>query len=107
MGGLKLTSFIPDISIAPLQVHYYSEVLPTTALILCQSKYAEALQATVSEGLAQGPYVAVRVGFEPVTLRTQGTKLITEPPHATIVVKHKPIAMLICFSNKTCDKIGR
>jgi len=30
-------SFIPDISIAPLQVHYYSEALPTTALILCQS----------------------------------------------------------------------
>ena len=30
-------SFIPDISIAPLQVHYYLEVLPTTALILCRS----------------------------------------------------------------------
>jgi len=27
--------FIPDISIVPLQVHYYSEALPTTALILC------------------------------------------------------------------------
>jgi len=30
-------SFIPNISIAPLQVHYYSEALPTTALILCWS----------------------------------------------------------------------
>jgi len=30
-------SVIPDISIAPLQVIYYSEVLPTTALILCRS----------------------------------------------------------------------
>jgi len=29
--------FVPDISIAPLQVHYYTEVLPTTALILCKS----------------------------------------------------------------------
>ena len=28
-------SFIPDISIAPLQVHCYPEALPTTALILC------------------------------------------------------------------------
>jgi len=28
---------IPDISVAPLQVHYYSEALPTTALILCHS----------------------------------------------------------------------
>jgi len=27
-------SFIPAISIAPLQVHYYSESLPTTARIL-------------------------------------------------------------------------
>ena len=25
----------------------------------------------MSEGLAQGPYVAARVGFEPATLRTQ------------------------------------
>ena len=31
--------------------------------------HAEALQATVSEGLAQGAYVAVRAGFEPMTLR--------------------------------------
>ena len=30
-------SFIQAISIAPLQVHYYSEALPTTALILCRS----------------------------------------------------------------------
>ena len=66
-------SFIPDISIAPLQVHYYSEMLPTTALILCQSQYAQAQQATVSEGLAQGHYVVARVGFEPATLRTEGT----------------------------------
>ena len=31
----------------------------------------------MSEGLAQGPHVAARVGFEPVT---QGTELKTEPP---------------------------
>src|SRR6218665_3823865 len=37
------------------------------------------LHATVSEGLAQGPYVAARVGFEPATLRMQGTELNTEP----------------------------
>jgi len=30
-------SFILDISIAPLQVHFYSEVLLAAALILCQS----------------------------------------------------------------------
>src|SRR6218665_2490250 len=35
--------FIPDISIAPLQIHYYSEALPTTAMILRWSLHAEAL----------------------------------------------------------------
>ena len=38
------------------------------------------LQATASERLAQGPYVVARVGFEPATLWTQGTELITRPP---------------------------
>src|SRR6218665_2866694 len=39
--------------IGPLQVHYYSKALPTTALILCRSRqHVEALQANVSEGLA-------------------------------------------------------
>ena len=34
----RMDSFISDISIAPFQVHYYySETLPTTALILCRS----------------------------------------------------------------------
>jgi len=31
-----------------------------------------AMQATTSEGLAEGLYVAVRVGFESATLRLQG-----------------------------------
>ena len=34
----------------------------------------------MGEGLAQGLYVAVRVGFEPATLRTQGSEVTTEPP---------------------------
>jgi len=45
-------------------MHYYSESLPTKALILCRSEHTEALQATTSEGPAQGPYVAARVGIE-------------------------------------------
>jgi len=32
------------------------------------------IQSTTSEGLAQGPYVATRVGFEPATFRTEGTE---------------------------------
>src|SRR6218665_724313 len=54
----ECSSFLPDISIAPLRVHYYSEALLTTALILCWSYHAKALQETVSKGLVQSPYVA-------------------------------------------------
>ena len=42
--------------------------------------HAEAPQATSSEGLAQGPYVATRAGFEPATLRTKGDESTNEPP---------------------------
>src|SRR6218665_1291480 len=70
----EIHSFIPNISIAPLQVPYYSEALPTTALMLRQSYHAEVLQATTSEVLAQGSYLAARVGFKTVTFRMQGTE---------------------------------
>ena len=39
--------------------------------------------ATMSEGLAQGPYQAARVVFEPATLQMQSTELSTEPPCPT------------------------
>src|SRR6218665_1459436 len=45
-----------------------------TARILCWSFTTEAPQATASEGLAQGPYVATRAGFEPATLRTKSVE---------------------------------
>ena len=71
-------SFIPDISIAPLQVHYYSEALQTIALILFKF-WVNMLKcyvlATMSEGLAQGPYMVARVGFEPATFWTQAPNL--------------------------------
>ena len=59
-------------------------------LILCRSWHAGKLQPTVSEVLAQGPCMAVGVGFEPVTLQTQGTELTTEPAHPT------------CYYHVTC-----
>jgi len=37
-------------------------------LTLCRNLHAEVLQATVSLGLAQGPYEAARVEFKPATL---------------------------------------
>jgi len=54
-----------------LQVHYYSKTLPTKTMILCRSQHAKALQAAVSEGLAQGCYMVVRVGFKPPTFWTR------------------------------------
>ena len=43
----------------------------------------KALQATASEGLVQGLYMAARVGFKPAILRTQDADHTTEPPRPT------------------------
>jgi len=58
----------------------------------------------VCDGLAKGPYMAARVGFEPTTLRTEGTKLTTDPPtprmsiqacmYANMCIVH--VCMFIC-----------
>ena len=65
-----LHSFILVISIAPLQVHNYSEALPTTARILYRG-FTRSAQATVSKGLAQGPNLAIKAGVEPTTVVRQ------------------------------------
>src|SRR6218665_2957802 len=53
-------SFISDISIAPLQVHYYSEVLPTTALIYCVGvntpKHYRQLRVKVTKKIHYKPH---------------------------------------------------
>ena len=48
--------------------------------------HAEAPQATASEGLAQGPYMAAKAGFEPMTLWAKGAEMpesINVPPCPT------------------------
>src|SRR6218665_2853356 len=47
--------------------------------------HTEAPQATVSEGLAQGPYMAARLGVEAMTLRTKDVDSINAPtaPHTS------------------------
>ena len=42
--------------------------------------HSEVPQAISSEGLAQGPYVTARAGFEPATLRTKGDESTNDPP---------------------------
>ena len=49
--------------------------------------HAEAPQATVSEGLAQGPYKAARAEFEPKTLQLKGIDSTNEPPCPTSLFK--------------------
>src|SRR6218665_1004349 len=49
-------------------------------LTLCRSLHAEALQAIAGKGLAQGPYMAARAGFEPMTLRSNGVVSTNAPP---------------------------
>src|SRR6218665_102764 len=70
------------ISIAPLQVHYYSEALPTQHGY-CVGVSRRMQHATVSEGHAQGPYVAARAGFKPATLRTKGVESTNAPSRLT------------------------
>ena len=61
-----------------------SEALSTTAMTMCRSSHAEALQATVSEGLAQGPYVAARARFEPTIFRSKGIDATDAPLRSTM-----------------------
>jgi len=59
--------------------------------------HAEASQATVSEGLAQGHYVTARAGFETATLRTKGDESTNEPPRhtANIIVKFSKCCVVL------------
>src|SRR6218665_563842 len=61
-----------------------SEALPRPQqLILCRRLHAEAQQATASEGLPQGPYVAATAGIEPTTLWSKGINSTNAPPRPT------------------------
>ena len=77
-------SFILAISIAPLQVLYYSEALPTTAQIVYRSFTPKRTgNSTVGKGLDQGPYVAARAGVEPTTFRLKVIASTNAPPRQT------------------------
>src|SRR6218665_1861527 len=93
-----ILSFILAISIAPLQVLYYSEALPTTAWTLYRSFTPRGAQATAGKGLAQRPYVAARVGVNPTTLRLKvivSTKSSSQPRrhHVLLTYSHPVISI--------------
>ena len=83
MSCISCHSFIPAISIAPLRVLYYSEVLPTIQHGYCIGVSRRSAQAAVSKGLAQCPYVAARAGVEPTTLRLKVIISTKAPPRPT------------------------
>src|SRR6218665_3916362 len=77
-------SFIRAISIAPLQVLYYSEALPTTARILYRSFTPMRKGNCISKGLAHGSYVRARAGVEPTTPRLKVIVSTKALPRSTI-----------------------
>src|SRR6218665_1899785 len=78
-------SFLPDISVAPLQVHYYSLLrgAPDYSIDTVAELTRRSATGNCELRTCQGSYVAARMGFEPATLRTQGTEVSTEPPRPT------------------------
>src|SRR6218665_54464 len=77
--------FIQIISIAPLQVHYYSEALPTQhgycARVSRRSATGNCKLRTCPRSLCA---MAARTGFEPTTLRLKGIDSTNAPPRPTI-----------------------
>src|SRR6218665_3823661 len=85
-------SFNPDISIAPLQVHYYSEALPTTIIdiigVYTTKRYRQPYTVytvyniyyiLLVKDLPKVPGKAARMGFEPTTFRSKGIESTNVP----------------------------
>src|SRR6218665_856049 len=77
-------SFIPAISIAPLQVLYTAEAFPCIQHGYCIGVSRRSAQATAGKGLVQGPDVAARAGVEPTTLRLKVIVSTKAPRRPTI-----------------------
>jgi len=73
----------------------------------------EVPQATVSKGLAQGPYMAARAGIELMTLRTKGVDSTKAPPcpiimpqiKDTVRIWTKLIKKLIIYAYKIINSL--
>src|SRR6218665_505910 len=96
IGGLATPTLTMDslifylsISIALLTAGAFQRRSLPHQLRLFRSLHAEALQTTISEGLAQGPYVAAKAGFEHTTLRSKGIDSTNAPPRPTNEEKEK------------------
>ena len=106
--GLFIHSFIHSgYFYSASQFLYYSEALPTQhAYCVGVSHRSATPQATASEGLAQGLYVAARAGFEPATLRTKGVESTNAPPRpmSTCLVNVWYLCIYIAFLKVNNDR---
>src|SRR6218665_1218646 len=93
---------IQAISIAPLQVHYTQRCSRQSTDTVSEF-HSEAPQATVSEGLAQSPYVAARAGLEPTTLRRKGADSTNEPPRPQCCCPRQDLSMENFLINEGCS----
>jgi len=92
-------SFIQAISIAPLQVHYYSEALPTHHGYCVEASCRRAT-GNCAWRTSQVPYVAARAGLEPMTFRSTVHALI--PSHSrTQILPMQWEGRILCKLNKT------
>ena len=73
-----------SISITLLTAWAFQKCSRPQQLTLCRSLHAKALQAIAGKGLAQGPYMAARAGFEPTTLQSNGVVSTNTPPCPTV-----------------------
>src|SRR6218665_1747877 len=112
--SMFIHSFILAIYIAPLQVLYYSEALPTTALILYRSFTPKRTGNRLGKGLAQGLYLAARAGVEPTTLRLKAIDSIKAPPCPTmfgwtrsIMALHKYVIETVLSSRVKMNRLLR
>src|SRR6218665_720346 len=85
---LRHYSFILVISIAPLQVLYYSEHSRLQHRY-CVGVLRRSAQATLGKGLAQGPYVAASAGVEPTTLCLKVIDSTNAPPRPTVPYNYR------------------
>ena len=87
------------IQAVPLQVHYSSEALPTQHGYCVTVSHLSATppHATLTEGLAKGPYVVVRAGFDAATLHTPNLPM----SHHTLFYQHSPgLAYGLAYSSE-------
>src|SRR6218665_2974244 len=68
--NMVATTFIHSFRLFPLRLFKSTQRRSRHSTDTVLEFHTEAPQATASEGLAQGPYVAARAGFEPTTLLT-------------------------------------